>query len=141
MGYYANSEQSDFFIRHGNFEDILESLHAKWSEYSKEDDLPEVMTDFGFTVEIDKHGNIVEMYYEYNKFHSDEIEKVFDMLAPFVEPGSYITFRGEDDNLWAYYFNGAKCVEYQGKTIFPGMPMGGPVMPRHKVDLAGQHDR
>lgn len=126
MGYYANSEQSDFYIPRIKFPEALEALHGKYPEYKKEDDFPEVMTEFGLSVEVDKHGNIITMYYEYNKFHSDEIEAVFNLIAPFVEPGSYITFRGEDDSLWAYYFDGSKCEEYQGKTIFPGMPMGGP---------------
>lgn len=133
MGYYANSEQSDFYIPRIKFPEALEALHGKYPEYKKEDDFPEVMTEFGLTVEIDEHGNIISMHYEYQKFYSDEIEAMFNQIAPFVEAGSYITFRGSDDNTWAYYFDGSKCKEYQGKTIFPGMPMGGPGKGGHHV--------
>lgn len=104
MGYYAHSEKSDFYILKENFPKALEALHAKYPEYKCKDDLPEVITEFGFTVEVDKHGNVTEMYYEYNKFYSDEIDAVFSIIAPHVELGSYITFRGEDDSVWAYYF-------------------------------------
>lgn len=126
MGYYAHSEQSDFYILQENFPKVLDTLHTKYPEYSSKDDLPEVITEFGLTVEVDKHGNIAEMYYEYNKFHSDEIDTLFSIIAPSVEPGSYITFRGEDDNVWAYHFDGSEYKEYPGQTIFPGMPMDGP---------------
>lgn len=132
MGYYAHSEQSDFIISRERFPKVLETLHEKYPEYNPKDDLFEIIAEIGFTVETDKSGNIDEMYYEYSKFHSDEIDEFFSFLAPFVESGSYITFRGEDDSVWAYYFDGSGVEEYPGETIFPGMPMDGPKKPSSK---------
>lgn len=62
MGYYAHSEQSDFYILQENFPKVLDTLHTKYPEYSSKDDLPEVITEFGLTVEVDKHGNIAEWF-------------------------------------------------------------------------------
>lgn len=130
MGYYAHSDQSDFLILRDKFGDILETMHGKWPEYTKEDDILDVIADFGLTAEVDNSGNIANIYHEDNKFYEDVLKSLFDVLAPFVEAGSYITFRGEDDSIWAYYFDGSECKEYQGQTIFPGMSMAGPAKRR-----------
>lgn len=126
MSYYAHSEQSDFYVRHENFTKVLEALRAKYPEYENKDDLPEVITEFGLTVVVNESGHISETYCEEKKLYIDEIETIFAILAPFVAPGSYITFRDENDNAWAYYFDGSGYKEYSGETVFPGMPMEGP---------------
>lgn len=126
MGYYAHSEQSDICILRKNFPKALKALQAGNPDYKEKDHLPEVIAEFGLTVRADEHGNICEIYYEYQKFYSDEMKALFKTLAPFVEPGSYIAFRGEDSSSWAYYFDGSCMKKYHGETIYPGMPMNGP---------------
>lgn len=129
MGYYAHSNESDILILKDRQKALIE--HVK--EYYDEDtriqatkDIPDLFIEFGLAAESSENGDIDAVWFEYQKFHSTELETFLNVIAPYVEPGSYITFCGEDDCLWAYYFDGLGYKEYGGHIEFPGMPMEGP---------------
>lgn len=122
MGYYAHSEESDFLILREKKELALKAILEMSAESATEDDLCDAFKVYGFEAVEDAEGNITELYYEEDKIYIDELDKLMSVIAPFVERGSFISFRGEDDSVWAYYFDGSSCKEYSGETVFPGMP-------------------
>jgi hypothetical protein len=55
-------------------------------------------------VAIDGTGDIVEIYFEWEKIGDEDI--LFATLAPFVDDGSYIHMIGEDGEHWRWIFKG-----------------------------------
>lgn len=128
MGYYAYSIESDFLILNEKKQDALRAIREKLPEFQNQEDFSKILSDFGVFSSEDEKGNIVEVVYDYNKFYTD-LGQMLEIIAPYVEKGSYFAFRGEDDCLWAYYFDGAACQVYQGAVIFPDMPEDRPRRP------------
>ena len=132
MGYYAHSCDEDFLIlkeRQEHLENAIRSHFADNQYVQKARDIRDLFGEFGLTVEINDHGDIDCMYFEYDKFRSDDLEEFFSVIATFVELGSYIAFRGEEDSMWAYYFDGLSWEEFWVEVTYPGMSMTGPKKP------------
>jgi hypothetical protein len=60
-----------------------------------------------------KTGNVESDYRENSKWGDWESQTLFT-LGPFMENGSYIEYRGEDDSFWKYKFEDSACTEYNG---------------------------
>lgn len=43
---------------------------------------------------------------------------LFETLAPFMEPGSYANWTGEDDSHWRWEFDGEKMITRQGEVVY-----------------------
>lgn len=129
MGYHAHSTDSDFFMEKKNITLAGDAVYNKLPGIADSSDLVDMFTYLGFSAEIDDSGNIFGLYFCDENYHSDDVKDAFDVIAPYVTAGSYIGFCGEDDSLWAYYFNGYECVEYSGSIVYPGMPTNGPIIP------------
>lgn len=72
-------------------------------------DFNSLMEDMGFAVD-GLNGGVDYIELRYEKYRDTEFE-IFQVLAPFVEEGSFIQFVGEDYNIWRYAFKDGKCVE------------------------------
>jgi hypothetical protein len=55
------------------------------------------------------NGDITGVQFEGEK--SGEEKYLWDAIAPFVEPGSYIEMQGEDGVTWRWVFDGKTCQE------------------------------
>ena len=129
MGYYAHSYESDFLIMKKNFISLKAAIGETFSYNGNWWDklsIKDVLSECGFCCEFNHEGDVESFWYEEQKFYSSDIKTLFDTIAPFVVEGSHISFIGEDDCLWAYYFDGATCKEYDAVVVYPGMPTGGP---------------
>lgn len=131
MGYYAHSVDGDFLTKQRNIEPMIRAIKDGYKNYSfitDHDNVEGLFGEFGLDVTFDdRNGDIDGVWFCDQKFGSDEMEEFLSVIAPFVEAGSYIAFQGEDDSIWAYYFDGEKCLYYPGRIDFPNMPAGGPV--------------
>lgn len=77
--------------------------------------LETLMEELGFPVEdYEKTGGIDEISIA-GKWRGNE-KDIFDVLAPFVEDGSYVGFIGEDNGMWRYVFENGKCIEQFGSV-------------------------
>lgn len=135
MGYYMSQMSSKFLIEKKNFRKCLEAIkaldpekdggkgfhctaggpkirHFAWvetEEYKEAKTLQEAINAWNWQPELDKEGNIVDIYFEGEKLGDEQI--LFNAIAPFVEKDSYIQMSGEDDSFWRWCFDGKICFE------------------------------
>ncbi len=127
MGYCANSRSSNFLITSNNKEKIIDAIKDLDDVGVSEDfDVYDLFRLYGFSIDENGNGDIDDLWFDADKYHDDDVKYLFGIIAPFVQEGSYVTFQGEDDSLWAFYFNGVGFEEFAGEVVFPGMPLDGP---------------
>ena len=121
MSYYARSTSVNIQIDKKNFAAILEETGK--NPHSPDGDLgdrvAELMHELGFTADFDGEGNIDDLWYEYGRFSSADVEGAMDIIAPYVHAGNSIGFVGEDDSQWAYVFKNNTYKECYGITVYP----------------------
>lgn len=131
MGYRVFQRDSKFSILAGNKRPALNALLGYDAEQvlknrfrrpsGNQSTLESLLKEWDWQVETDADGNITDICFE-NERLGEEYEW-FDRIAPYVVPGSYIAFEGEDGAIWCHYFDGKRCTEHQGKIIFPSIPL------------------
>lgn len=85
-----------------------------WNYHETCKDLEEVMNHFGFDVSFDAAGNIVDIGFDSKTGNEDDL---LEALAPFVESGSYVEWRGEDDDLWRHSFHDGHMTTATGRLV------------------------
>ena len=82
-----------------------------WNYHETCKHLFDVLNEFGFDyIEQDEEGNIVGLSFDSKT--GDE-EKLLDAIAPFIHPGSYIEWRGEEDDIWRnVFYDGVMTTQY-----------------------------
>ncbi|QGJ92853.1 hypothetical protein PBI_BEAGLE_94 [Arthrobacter phage Beagle] len=145
MGYYASITAADFTIptekldaafealkeldKHndlksgGSFGTLPDGTHGQkswhfawmgddWTEKCKS--VGDVLAELGF--EISGTDGDLEIYGYATK--SGDEEHFLRALAPFVKPGSYLEWEGEDSQRWRQDFDGETMTEKSGRTIW-----------------------
>lgn len=107
MGYYATSLETNFKIPTRNLDAAFEALNewrelfpedAKWLYFGTAENLKEVFTELGFEVEVNEL--CLELGYFDSKWHGQD--KVLAALKDFVSSESYVSFVGEDHEMWRW---------------------------------------
>jgi hypothetical protein len=71
--------------------------------------LAEALTACGWDVEPDENEQIARLFYEGNLLTSfDDIERLFTILARYVDPSSYLVIEGDDELCLRYTFEGGR---------------------------------
>lgn len=70
-------------------------------------DIIEVLETLGF--EVYCSDNEIESLYYYGKCGQEDI--FLEAIAPFVESGSYLLWRGEDNTMWVHEFEDGEMIE------------------------------
>lgn len=126
MGYYITQGETEIlikaehhraivskikdFVRHGN--------HFDWTDDNvilNAIDLPTIFDEIGWELEYND-GDVVGIEFVYEKLGSEDV--FFELIAEFVEDGSYITIHGECEDSWRYVFNNGKMQTLQGRIIY-----------------------
>ena len=63
-------------------------------------------------------GDIKGIYFEGDKWH-DEHEQFMNTVAPWVPDRSFIECRGEEGEIWKWFFMDGKCEEHQAFITYP----------------------
>ena len=95
---------------YGIIERYFAWMPANYDETCK--DAEEVFNELGFQTSVDNEGLRVEWWID-NSSRGDE-EHFFEAVAPFVKPGSYIEWEGEDYQRWRWDFDGKTMTEKTG---------------------------
>lgn len=77
----------------------------------------DIMLETGWTFELDEDENVISIQDDSGYLRSDQ-NKLFDLIAPFVEKGSYIQMFGEDGSIWRWVFDGTECNEIYPTIIW-----------------------
>lgn len=115
MGYYINMVESDWTVPVENQEAALAAVIALYAKFEASNDLgfinnyalanattlPEAMEACRYL--MDDTGTITE--FTGQKIGRDE--QLFHTLAPYSQPGSFISFQGEDNEFFSYELNAA----------------------------------
>jgi len=134
MGYYMYQMESDFTILKENHVRALGAIkalagqetiedssgaHFSWVEtqrFVQASTLEDALKEWRWDAELNDEGDLIDMYFEGQKYGDDEV--LFNAIAPFVESGSYIQMRGEDDAIWRWVFEGGKVREVGASITF-----------------------
>lgn len=133
MGYYMEQIGQDFTILAENKSKAFEAL-KRWEQemirsYPQISDMPplgksttleEALEELDWEAETNDRGDIVDLWFRGEKLHDEDIW--LDRIGTIVQPGSKIKMQGEDGCAWCWYFDGGRCVTYDGEIVFPGMP-------------------
>lgn len=123
MGYVMYTRGSSFSIQAN---DLEEALAAIQKANLLDGDLPlsfeEAMKRLGWEISFDSYGNVDEVWTSGKKLGDDSA--LFQAIAPLVLEDSYIEMRGEDDEIWRWYFCNKKCYEQDGTIVWEGPPFG-----------------
>lgn len=135
MGYCINQEDISFSIKKENFPGALKALNKAVNEdhtvtdWVSEKDvsgindpqeaLKELLEECRWQPTFDSDGNISDLDFTGEKYGDDD--ELFTALAPYVDAGSYIEMRGEDDAHWRWNFDGKTMEENHGKMDYEGL--------------------
>ena len=134
MGYYVRGESYNFKLEAGNEVGIQAAIRElnthdelknggqskagvtveKWFswmndfDYDKDFTTVELLERLGFDVTVDEDGDITNVFYD-SKLGQEEL--FLATLAPFIEDGSIIEWKGEEDERWRWVFEGGEMFE------------------------------
>lgn len=138
MGFYMTLEESTLIVPTANLDAAYQSLvdlntnpshaHLKhsgaistpsfaWMDanfHEQASTAQEVFELMGFETELDSHGLVLTSY----SGKSGDEKHFFAAIARYVEPGSFIHFRGEDGSHWRFDFDGKSVIERDGAVVF-----------------------
>ena len=142
MGYYIEQTDSKFFIAHTDVEKALSAIKGimhshdqmrggswgpdgkteRWYAWVNTDEvlqsqtLVDALESWRWKARTDSVGNVCGIEFVGEKSGQDEL--LFDAIAPYVESGSYIVMRGEDGEVWRWYFEEGTCSEQAGRISY-----------------------
>jgi hypothetical protein len=122
MGYCICQEDCSFYIPDDKIDGMLEALKDEMingccaglndteilAAIAKKD-VRAIFDEAAFEACMDK-GNVTHVYYQGDKAW-EGMEHFLNVIAPFVDEGSFIEFSGEGGGLYRYVFKGGKCEE------------------------------
>ena len=100
----------------GGVEVILSYTWVNTDEVVQSETLSDALYAWRWEAETNPNGDIDAIYFGGEKQGSDEC--LFRVISPFVKEGSYISMRGEDGEMWRWYFDGQKCIEQYGTVVW-----------------------
>lgn len=74
-----------------------------------------IFEHLGFTLYYDENGDLALHGYE---FKNGSQEEFLAAVAPYVTPGSFIQWRGEDGAIWKHTFDGKVMERYDAEIVW-----------------------
>lgn len=121
MGYCIDQTDSKFTVKEANKIPAMKAIKAAFKgkgqigwiredELKGTDSFSEVMRKCRWDCDLDDDDNVDSIEFQGEKAGED-IDVVFNAIAPYVEAGSYVEFHGEDGDLFRYVFDGSTMKE------------------------------
>lgn len=121
MGFVIWQRESSFCIRKEYFAGLVKAAIQRFPDlFDEMSSVRDIFKEFDFEVDKDAEGNLSDIIFTGEKTRYEE--EFFETLAPFVEPGSFVSFYGEDNSIWRYCFDGKQCRYETPLLIFPENP-------------------
>jgi len=123
MGYYIEQTESLFVIKKDNIGKALVKMHLELPENAPctmcikdEETFKGAMRCWRYDTFTNMDGDITEICFTGTKMGSCGI--LFNVIAPYVESGSYIQFMGEGGEYWRYVFSDGEMTEEWGGLVW-----------------------
>ena len=104
MAYYVNQVRNDVHITAENWKRFQQNYPEQFKGNRNDSDF-----SYWFDPEFD-NGDVWGLCYAREKW-DDDCEQWLQNLAPYIENGSEMIFRGEDECLWGYRFENGGLVD------------------------------
>lgn len=117
MGYCMNQNNAKFHIKASDkpaaFKALKELLLSRPISWVNDVDdcktLEALMEECRWELEVNETYDVTGINFSGEKAGDDQL--IFNIIAPFVEVGSFIEMRGEDGTQWRWLFDGKTCTE------------------------------
>jgi len=123
MGYSMYHVDGDFSIKKEDFDAVLIALKAA-PKGRLVDDIDENIPDLEWAFSMcqweclmDEEG-IKSIYFNSEKWHDAHVQ-FMNTVAPWVPDRSFIECRGEEGEMWKWFFMDGKCEEHQALVTYP----------------------
>ena len=127
MGYYITQGDTEILIKGVNHTSLIKKVKEfikagnefDWANNDvilKTFSITELFDEICWEVKFNEQGDIDTLGFIGEKLGSEDV--FFDLIAEFVEDGSYITIYGECADSWKYVFHNGKMKILQGKMIY-----------------------
>ncbi len=125
MGYCMTQHGAQFTIKREKQDDCLKAIKAlgaavpkygySWvdtARFVNANDLQTALDAWRWETELDdESGDIATINFRGEKLGDDKV--LWDAIAPYVEPDSFIQMSGEDGAAWRWVFDGKTCKEIE----------------------------
>jgi hypothetical protein len=149
MGYYINQVGSNFCIKAKNIQPAFKALKghfietgdASWinaNEVINAKTFQEAMEACRW--DVNSKVDICEIQFNGEKLGDEET--ILNVIAPYVEAGSYIEMSGEEDSRWRWSFDGQRVTEVDAEIDYEGNRVIVEAILKHKkilLTLLGIH--
>lgn len=88
-------------------------MNGDWAETAKS--CSEIFQKLGFTDTYENENGLELGYYDSKTGNEDVF---LNAVAPFVDAGSYVEWRGEDGSVWKNVFDGQKMKTLSGRIVY-----------------------
>lgn len=114
MSYTMEQKETQFFMDSSNLEPARKAILATmsgfdWFKKRNALTLEAAVAQCGWALEFDDEDNVNGI--EHLRDYEDYEDRLFNALAPYVWPGSFIQMVGEDGELWRWIFDRSKCTK------------------------------
>jgi hypothetical protein len=120
MSYNVRQVDGTFFMAEADKAKALAALKegyvGTYYKFAKCRYLEDALEAADFDVTTDDMLNVTGIQYERESY--GDLEKVFPLLRPFVRPGSFLEFVGEDGDRWRIKFTETAAVRQQAKIVW-----------------------
>jgi hypothetical protein len=131
MGYYMQVVDTKFRIKRENFGKALLAIkslagketygtHFSWvntPEFLKAETLEEGIKAWRWEAEVEgPSGDVTDISFRGEKLGDDEL--FFQVIAPFVEKGSFVEMSGDDNGRWRWFFDGYTVLDQTAKVTY-----------------------
>lgn len=118
MGYSANLTETDFVIKYENIVQAFNAAKMFLMNYDKDinyvekediesaQNIEDLFEVFGFEIEINLFADLSNIDFVWEKLGEEII--LLNLIAPYVEEGSYLQWNGEDGSTWRHVFKDGK---------------------------------
>ena len=119
MGYYASTSEMSVVIPKENVAEALERINSSelLGAYPHDDLCDALGQEFYFEAELSPGGDVFLIYYMGEKFYGDT-GNVFWVIRDLIEPGGFINWVGEDQEMWQWRFDNGTMYEEAGTVTF-----------------------
>lgn len=90
-------------------EALYQFLKKDFPDANEKDDFIALLEKVNWTADYSKGDEITDIWFEGETLENED--ELFDIIAPFVEEGSYIEICGADCAQWRWFFDGVKCIQ------------------------------